>query len=132
MAKFIRIQHKESGMGVYYHEPRSKALADELWENFFTCTRHPSPSDDSLLCDNIGDICGWGDVKFGFCSKKQLRQWFYTDKVIRMMADDDFEIVEMKGTIFVGHTQAVIVPETITEAKHFEILSYLRLTPKEK
>lgn len=129
MATIIRFQN-ENGDGLYNCSNRDRKLN---W-NDADYTRHPAPSEDSLLVENAPHLFKentWGLVfradsfVFGFKNYEQARSWLYKDSWLHEADQKGFRAYIMEGEVYYGNSQAVINRDTAKIIQDLSIPEFL-------
>lgn len=125
---FVYRIEDDKGVGMYHS---SKVEGDEYCVPV-DYDRHPTPFDDSLLCNK------WREMSvidrkshiFGFSSVEQLRNWIYNDLWLKNLHEEGFVIsvfsVERENVIE-GHTQALFVRDKATSWVSLSIIEFFNL-----
>lgn len=138
MSIVYRIENPD-GSGPYRG---SNAKVNNITNNEVSAIRHPGPRTDALFHNEVDRIfekenywnrnTAWddllGDKIFGFASKEQLRQWFYTWMLIEM-SDAGAVVAEYhvkKSDIILGGNQILFRCEN-KQKKQYDIVEYFKL-----
>jgi hypothetical protein len=137
MQTFYRIEHKETGAGMYHQgnngTPNFYDILRETESNLFD-DHHPSPYNDSKLLDSFeakgvaaDEVVYVGSkYSYGFCSVEQLRSWVYNDEWLRKLDESEYVLAVVESDdYFEGNTQGIFVkPE---EYKKVSIKEFFNL-----
>lgn len=116
MSLVYRLENKDGG-GVYCN----------TGFNAFDRDRHPLPSSDSLLMDNLDDK-GIHKFHFAFNSIGQLRNWFYNDEWLIQISDlGIFLSVYESDEVYVGYSQVVFFRENAKLVGQHNVASFFNL-----
>jgi len=111
--KVYRLENKD-GIGVYQAANYNEQLLVNLRSTFSALSnRHPYPNDDSLLRETCPGM-RWMECFFGFDSLKQLRNWFYTNKILKVFSESGITInvYEIPAhAVYMGNTQCCFEKE---------------------
>lgn len=120
MNTFLRIEHKDTGRGMYVNGGGMSYLPYTIYDiqaharaDNGRPPKHPNPRDDSLLVQNFKskglDLnAHLYDFIFGFSSMEQLRTWMYDDRWLATLHKNGFVLCEYEGEIIHGNAQAII------------------------
>lgn len=111
-----RVEHPASRLGMYFAK---SVAASEMQSD----ARHPSPYSDQRLRNDLAlkDLAGDSifypfdkACKFGFASKKQMREWVFKDEWKQKLADQGLIVAKYlvpKDKVAIGRSQAVYHPD---------------------
>lgn len=116
--KVYRLQHRVSGKGPYFAQGALNFNLDQVCVNM-NSRNCPEPDNDVMLRVNFnarfphcyrvsGNI---GDFIFGFTDEAQLKKWFGSAGIMRLIRDYDFEVAvkEISGRFVIkGETQCMV------------------------
>lgn len=132
--KIYRLENSK-GEGLFTAEDLSLYNCDAYFtSDRKVVERHPTPEQDELLYEGIKSVFGgskgdYGEYRFGFSTKAQLRCWFYSNRWLKWMAKNGYKLciytVEKKN-VLVGHTQAIFIPSDV-EPEKYCIKEYFKL-----
>lgn len=129
MKTIYRIEHKESGIGIYRHQGVNFRDLDS--SNYYD--RHPAPLDDSKLSLKLwqkGFVLPEDEERyerldetvkvysFGFSSKRQLRSWIYDDSVLLHLHNNNFILAVCQckpSQVIIGNSQAMFIRPEVYE-----------------
>ena len=137
MQTVFRIQHKDTGKGMYRHTGRCLAsICSSSYDVEYD--RHPTPWEDSKLTDSILEkydsvgsvIYNESPYLYGFISVDQLRSWLYRDEWLLGLHNEGYILIVVEtDDVYTGNSQAVFTAPNgyVTHS----IKEYFNLTDKE-
>ena len=116
------------GRGIYHRDDR-RSVADLFTMDL---SRHPVPDCDSKLAPMLSGMpdSEFKTYYFGFCSIEQLRNWFYSDELLKKLHAKGVVIAEYEcrvADVLEGHTQAMFVRANSFGKEQYDILHYFKL-----
>lgn len=110
-----RVEHPSSRLGMYF----AKSIASTEMQDM---QKHPSPWGDNRLKDELRQKELRGEAayelfnrscKFGFASKKQMRDWVYKDEWKEKLAEHGLIVAKYlvpKEKVAIGRSQVIYDP----------------------
>jgi hypothetical protein len=133
MKQFYRLQN-QFHEGPYRHQEANRILKSHWGDDEWVGRTHPSPYDDSLLCERVlasgrdgywdgdGSYMPWIHYHvfhYGFDSVKQFFRWFYDAYMLIELDEIGFKLyVYEVNEMYIGNTQAIIPSREFVEIKH--------------
>ena len=118
-----RIEHPETGRGMYTHRPSTVHLVPT------TAAEHPCPADD-LRLSSTRARAGRGTYpekweRFGFVDLDQLRRWMHRDEWFSTLAQNGYVLAEVQvpaAHVCIGDTQCTYDSREVLAVRRYPIL----------